>query len=108
MVGVVDKLGAGVTNFKVGQTVADLTVFGAYTEYILRPILLCVVPFVERQCSGDISSGPKDVPHHEVHWLDVREYRATLGTEERSLRPLSGIAWQRKNRKLTKKHLDPG
>ena len=36
MVGVVDKLGAGVTNFKVGQTVADLTVFGAYTEYILR------------------------------------------------------------------------
>ncbi|MGB6421670.1 MAG: medium chain dehydrogenase/reductase family protein, partial [Anaerolineales bacterium] len=37
MVGVVDKLGAGVTNFKVGQTVADLTVFGAYTEYILRP-----------------------------------------------------------------------
>jgi NADPH:quinone reductase-like Zn-dependent oxidoreductase len=37
MVGAVDKLGAGVTNFKVGQTVADLTVFGAYTEYILRP-----------------------------------------------------------------------
>ena len=37
MVGVVDKLGAGVTNFKVGQTVADLTVFGAYTEYMLRP-----------------------------------------------------------------------
>ncbi len=37
MVGVVDKLGEGVTNFKVGQTVADLTVFGAYTEYILRP-----------------------------------------------------------------------
>jgi NADPH:quinone reductase-like Zn-dependent oxidoreductase len=37
MVGVVDKLGTGVTNFKVGQTVADLTVFGAYTEYMLRP-----------------------------------------------------------------------
>jgi NADPH:quinone reductase-like Zn-dependent oxidoreductase len=37
MVGAVDKLGAGVTNFKVGQTVADLTVFGAYTEYMLRP-----------------------------------------------------------------------
>jgi len=37
MAGVVDKLGAGVTNFEVGQTVADLTVWGAYTEYILRP-----------------------------------------------------------------------
>ena len=37
MVGVVDKLGAGVNTFKVGQTVADLTVFGAYTEYTIRP-----------------------------------------------------------------------
>ncbi len=37
MVGVVDKLGAGVTGFNVGQMVADLTVFGAYTEYMLRP-----------------------------------------------------------------------
>jgi len=36
MVGVVDKLGAGVTGFKVGQTVADLTVSDAYTEYICR------------------------------------------------------------------------
>ena len=37
MVGVVDKLGAGVTGLQVGHTVADLTVFGAYTEYMLRP-----------------------------------------------------------------------
>ena len=58
-----------------------------------RPILLCVVPFVERQCSGDISSDPKDVPHPEAHWLDVRKYGATLGIEERSLRSLSGIVW---------------
>ena len=36
MVGVVDKLGAGVTGLEVGQMVADLTVFGAYTEYMLR------------------------------------------------------------------------
>lgn len=40
MVGVVDKLGAGManTNIKVGQMVADLTVWGAYTEYMLRPV----------------------------------------------------------------------
>lgn len=37
MVGLVDKLGAGVTGFKVGQMVADLTVFGAYSEFMLRP-----------------------------------------------------------------------
>ena len=37
MVGVVDKVGAGVTGLEVGQMVTDLTVFGAYTEYILRP-----------------------------------------------------------------------
>ena len=36
LVGVVDKIGAEVTSFKVGQTVADLTVIGAYTEYICR------------------------------------------------------------------------
>src|SRR5688572_15244586 len=34
MVGVVDKLGEGVTHFKVGQRVADLTVIGAYSEYL--------------------------------------------------------------------------
>jgi len=38
MVGVVDKLGQGVTGLEVGQMVADLTVFGAYTEYMLRPV----------------------------------------------------------------------
>ncbi len=36
MVGAVDKLGAGVTGIEIGQMVADLTVFGAYTEYMLR------------------------------------------------------------------------
>jgi NADPH:quinone reductase-like Zn-dependent oxidoreductase len=37
MVGVVDKLGEGVTHFKVGQRVADLTVIGAYPEYLCLP-----------------------------------------------------------------------
>lgn len=37
MVGVVDKLGEGVTHFKVGQKVADLTVIGAYSEYLCLP-----------------------------------------------------------------------
>lgn len=37
LVGVVDKLGEGVATFEVGQSVADLTVWGAYTEYICRP-----------------------------------------------------------------------
>ena len=37
MVGVVDKVGAGVSGLEVGQMVADLTVWGAYTEYMLRP-----------------------------------------------------------------------
>lgn len=37
MVGVVDKLGEGATRFKVGQRVADLTVTGAYSEYICLP-----------------------------------------------------------------------
>ncbi len=37
MVGVVDKVGAGVSGLKIGQMVADLTVWGAYTEYMLRP-----------------------------------------------------------------------
>ncbi len=36
VVGVVDKVGTGVTTLKVGQTVADLTVSEAYTEYICR------------------------------------------------------------------------
>jgi len=37
VVGVVDKLGEGVRRFKVGQKVADLTVIGAYSEYICLP-----------------------------------------------------------------------
>lgn len=37
MVGVVDKLGEGVTRFKVGHRVADLTVIGSYSEYICLP-----------------------------------------------------------------------
>ncbi|MBC8490722.1 MAG: zinc-binding dehydrogenase [Bacteroidetes bacterium] len=34
MVGVVDKLGEGSTEFQVGDKVADMTVIGAYAEYI--------------------------------------------------------------------------
>jgi NADPH:quinone reductase-like Zn-dependent oxidoreductase len=37
LIGIVDKLGEGVTKFKIGQKVADLTVIGAYTEYICLP-----------------------------------------------------------------------
>ena len=37
MVGVVDKLGSDASGLKVGQMVADLTVWGAYSEYMLRP-----------------------------------------------------------------------
>lgn len=34
LVGLVDALGEGVTHLSIGQKVADLTVIGAYTEYI--------------------------------------------------------------------------
>ncbi|MEL6537858.1 MAG: zinc-binding dehydrogenase, partial [Bacteroidota bacterium] len=34
MVGVVDKVGTAVKRLKVGQKVAELTVYGAYTEYL--------------------------------------------------------------------------
>jgi len=34
MVGIVDKTGSGVTTFKTGDRVADMTVIGAYSEYI--------------------------------------------------------------------------
>lgn len=45
MVGVVDKLGNGVNNLKVGQKVAELTVIGAYSEYmILAAEKLTLVP----------------------------------------------------------------
>lgn len=37
MVGIVDKLGEGVTDIEMGQRVADLTVIGAYSEYIYLP-----------------------------------------------------------------------
>ena len=37
MVGVVDQLGEGVTHTIVGQRVADLTAFGAYSEYLCLP-----------------------------------------------------------------------
>ena len=37
LVGVVDKLGAGVNGIKPGQRVADMTIWGAYTEYAIRP-----------------------------------------------------------------------
>jgi NADPH:quinone reductase-like Zn-dependent oxidoreductase len=36
MVGVVDKLGEGVTKLEVGQSVADLTVWGGYADYVCR------------------------------------------------------------------------
>jgi NADPH:quinone reductase-like Zn-dependent oxidoreductase len=45
MIGLVDKLGEGVTKFKIGQKVADLTVIGAYSEYICLPeSQLTIVP----------------------------------------------------------------
>ena len=34
MVGVVDAVGAGVSSVEIGQRVAALTVFGAYSEYM--------------------------------------------------------------------------
>lgn len=37
LVGRIDKLGPEVTELAVGQRVADLTVYGAYTEYAIRP-----------------------------------------------------------------------
>lgn len=37
MVGVIDSVGEGVTGLQVGQVVADLTVIGAYSEYICLP-----------------------------------------------------------------------
>ncbi|MCK5921611.1 MAG: zinc-binding dehydrogenase [Methylococcales bacterium] len=36
LVGVIDKVGTAVTHLHPGQTVADLTTIGAYTEYICR------------------------------------------------------------------------
>lgn len=42
VVGVVDAVGAGVTQLKVGQRVADLTVTGAYAEYLCIQAETCV------------------------------------------------------------------
>lgn len=37
LVGMVDALGDGVSGLELGQRVADLTVWGAYSEYVTRP-----------------------------------------------------------------------
>lgn len=37
LVGVVDKVGPGVSGIATGQRVADMTIWGAYTEYAIRP-----------------------------------------------------------------------
>jgi NADPH:quinone reductase-like Zn-dependent oxidoreductase len=37
LVGVVDKIGTNVSELKVGDRVADLTIWGAYSEYVVRP-----------------------------------------------------------------------
>ncbi len=37
LVGIVDKTGPGVSELSPGALVADLTVYGAYSEYVLRP-----------------------------------------------------------------------
>lgn len=37
LVGIVDALGDDVTEFDIGQRVADLSVWGAYTDYAIRP-----------------------------------------------------------------------
>jgi NADPH:quinone reductase-like Zn-dependent oxidoreductase len=37
LVGVVEKVGPGVTNVREGETVADLCVVGGYTQYAIRP-----------------------------------------------------------------------
>ena len=42
VVGVVDELGEGVTHLRVGQRVAELTVVGAYSEYLCIPAAYCV------------------------------------------------------------------
>jgi NADPH:quinone reductase-like Zn-dependent oxidoreductase len=37
LVGVVDKIGSDVSHLQIGQRVADLTVIGAYSEYVILP-----------------------------------------------------------------------
>ena len=55
LVGIVDKVGEGVTEFTVGQRVADLTVWGAYTEYAIRPVQY-LVPLPEGLDAGQAVS----------------------------------------------------
>jgi NADPH:quinone reductase-like Zn-dependent oxidoreductase len=42
LVGVIDKLGPDVIDFEIGQRVAALTVWGAYTEYAIQPVTYLV------------------------------------------------------------------
>ena len=42
VVGIVDELGEGVTHLRKGQRVAELTVTGAYSEYLCLPAVHCV------------------------------------------------------------------
>jgi NADPH2:quinone reductase len=42
VVGLVDELGEGVVNLRKGQRVAELTVIGAYSEYLCLPAVNCV------------------------------------------------------------------
>ena len=37
VVGLIDKLGPDVTGFAVGDRVADMPVYGAYSQYMIRP-----------------------------------------------------------------------
>jgi NADPH:quinone reductase-like Zn-dependent oxidoreductase len=53
MVGVIDKLGEGVTDYEVGQRVADMTVTGAYAQYITRP-------------AGTLVPLPEDLDPHQA------------------------------------------
>jgi NADPH:quinone reductase-like Zn-dependent oxidoreductase len=43
LVGIVDAVGEGVVDIEPGQRVADLTIWGAYTEYAIRPAAGLVV-----------------------------------------------------------------
>lgn len=49
LVGIVDALGPGVTGLEVGQRVADLSIYGAYADYVVRPAegLVMVPPAVK-------------------------------------------------------------
>lgn len=49
LVGIVEAIGDGVTGVSVGQRVADLSVWGAYSDYVVRPAdgLVAVPPGVD-------------------------------------------------------------